>query len=90
MNSSERSREARDVDLLDPHRLRESHLASHGPLLRTLLSNQLPANPVGNFNKQPSQELNSALTHSVRGARLAFGLVACMPAPQKENQCQEN
>jgi len=56
LDSSGPSREARDVDLIDLHHLREAHAISTFPLARALLTNQLPANSAGNFQEQSGTE----------------------------------
>jgi hypothetical protein len=56
LNSSRRSRGARDVDLVDQHRAREPFLVNTRPQRQAVLTNQLPANCAGNFQSQLSRK----------------------------------
>jgi hypothetical protein len=54
LNSSSRSRVARDVDLVDQHRAREPFLVNTRPQRQAVLTNNLPAKFAGKFQSQLS------------------------------------
>jgi len=84
-------------------RLRSADIQSASSHSLRRVTNQLPAHPAGNFLQQSSKVPTGKdacephavmctllLNQSKRDARLAPGLAVRAPAPQKENQCQEN